>query len=142
MQTSLENNINIQHSVELVFEKLGMCVVTRIDGFLTADDRVLLHDPNTLPGMSPASLIFKQMAEIGLSITQSLTYFIRQSLRERIRTGKSTVYLRQLLEELDTEIAQNLPQNADTISSEPNHELIMMTREKAKNIMARFGAKV
>ena len=142
VQTSLENNINIQHSVELVFEKLGMCVVTRIDGFLTADDRVLLHDPNTLPGMSPASLIFKQMAEIGLSITQSLTYFIRQSLRERIRTGKSTVYLRQLLEELDTEIAQNLPQNADTISSEPNHELIMMTREKAKNIMARFGAKV
>ena len=85
VQTSLENNINIQHSVELVFEKLGMCVVTRIDGFLTADDRVLLHDPKTLPGMSPASLIFKQMAEIGLSITQSLTYFIRQSIRERIR---------------------------------------------------------
>lgn len=139
VETSLENNINIQRNVALVFEKLGMCVVTRIDGFLTADNRVLLHDPNTLPGMSPASLIFKQMAEIGLSIKQSLTYFIRQSLRERIRTGKSTVHLRQLLAALDTKIAQNIAQNPSSPIAPANHPLIEITRENAKNIMKRFG---
>jgi len=67
-----------------------------------------LHDPNTIPGMSPSSLIFKQMAEIGLTVTQSITYFIRQSIRERIRSGKNTVNFRQLLERLDEMIAERV----------------------------------
>ncbi|GAB2794414.1 hypothetical protein GCM10027275_44390 [Rhabdobacter roseus] len=102
--TSLENNRNIQRHIATVFQRLGMNVCARIDGFLTADDTVLLHDPNTIPGMSPSSLIFKQMAEIGLSVTHAITYFIRQSIRERIRTGKGTWELRSLLEKLDQNI--------------------------------------
>lgn len=108
VDTTLENNLLIQHHIALAFEKLGMNTVARIDGFLTPDGRVLLHDPNTLPGMSPTSLIFKQMAEIGLNITKALTYLVRQSLRERIRTGKDTIRLRNLLADLDAHIAQNL----------------------------------
>lgn len=105
VDTSLENNRKIQMAVSEVFAKLGINVYSRIDGFLTADGRVLLHDPNTIPGMSPASLIFKQMAEIGLNLTQSLTYLIRQSLRERIRTGKDTFRLKQMLADLDARLA-------------------------------------
>ncbi len=108
VRTVLENNQKIQYNIALVFEKLGMNAVARIDGFLTPDGRVLLHDPNTLPGMSPTSLIFKQMAEIGLDVTHAITYLIRQSLRERIRTGKDTVHLRQLLVALDAKIEQKL----------------------------------
>ncbi|RDB04988.1 D-alanine--D-alanine ligase family protein [Runella aurantiaca] len=108
VRTVLENNQKIQYNIALVFEKLGMNAVARIDGFLTPDGRVLLHDPNTLPGMSPTSLIFKQMAEIGLDVTHAITYLIRQSLRERIRTGKDTVHLRQLLTALDAKIEQKL----------------------------------
>lgn len=108
VRTSLENNQQIQYNIALVFEKMGMNSVARIDGFLTPDGRVLLHDPNTLPGMSPTSLIFKQMAEIGLDVTHAITYLIRQSLRERIRTGKDTVHLRQLLTALDEKIAAQL----------------------------------
>lgn len=108
--TSLEHNREIQLNVAEVFTKLGMNVCARIDGFLTPDEadqpgRVLLHDPNTIPGMSPTSLIFKQMAEIGLNVTQAITYFIRQSLRERIRTGKDIIRLRQQLADLDTRMA-------------------------------------
>ncbi|GAB3273155.1 hypothetical protein GCM10027347_45310 [Larkinella harenae] len=113
--TTLEHNREIQLNVAAVFTKLGMNVCARIDGFLTPDQpdepgRVLLHDPNTIPGMSPTSLIFKQMAEIGLNVTQAITYFIRQSLRERIRTGKDMIRLRQQLADLDTRMAdrQNL----------------------------------
>jgi len=58
--------------------------------------------------MSPTSFIFKQMAEIGLNVTQALTYLVRQSLRERIRTGKHTWALRALLEKLDERIAANV----------------------------------
>ncbi len=108
VRTALENNQNIQYNIALVFEKLGMNAVARIDGFLTPDGRVLLHDPNTLPGMSPTSLIFKQMAEIGLDVTHAITYLIRQSLRERIRTGKDTIHLRKLLATLDANIEQCL----------------------------------
>lgn len=108
VRTALENNQNIQYNIALVFEKLGMNAVARIDGFLTPDGRVLLHDPNTLPGMSPTSLIFKQMAEIGLDVTHAITYLIRQSLRERIRTGKDTIHLRKLLATLDMNIERRL----------------------------------
>ncbi len=103
--TSLENNRKIQLAVAEVFTKLGINVYSRIDGFLTPDNRVLLHDPNTIPGMSPTSLIFKQMAEIGLNLANSLTYLIRQSLRERIRTGKDTYRLKSLLASLDAQLA-------------------------------------
>lgn len=110
VRTSLENNRLIQESVAAVFKRLGINVYSRIDGFLTPDrdgepGKVLLHDPNTIPGMSPASLIFKQMAEIGMNFTDSLTYLIRQSLRERIRTGKDTFRLKQLLADLDDRLS-------------------------------------
>ena len=105
VETSLENNRKIQLAVADVFTRLGINVYARIDGFLTATGDVLLHDPNTIPGMSPSSLIFKQMAEIGLNLTNSLTYLIRQSLRERIRTGKDTFRLKSMLAELDAQLA-------------------------------------
>ena len=101
VDTSFENLEKIHESLLKTFRRLGFNVVTRTDGFLTPDGRVLLHDPNTLPGMSPASLIFKQMGEVGLNITQSINYFIRQSVRERIRSGKNTTKFRNLLSRID-----------------------------------------
>lgn len=108
MEASLLHLQHIQSQVKQAFEDLGFGVCTRIDGFLKPDGTVVLHDPNTIPGMSPRSLIFKQMAEIGLNITDALTYFIRQSIRERMRSGKGYQTLRAQLEALDTDIAQAL----------------------------------
>ncbi|REA56702.1 D-alanine--D-alanine ligase [Dyadobacter luteus] len=104
VDTSLEKNQEIQYVIAQVFEQLGINVCVRIDGFLTPDGTILLHDPNTIPGMSPTSFIFKQMAEIGLNVTQALTYLIRQSIRERIRSGKNTWQLREQLDHLDNRI--------------------------------------
>jgi D-alanine-D-alanine ligase len=105
VDTTTDNNQKIRDNIALVFGRLGINVCARIDGFLTPEGSVLLHDPNTIPGMSPTSLIFKQMAEIGLNVTQALTYFIRQSIRERIRTGKGTWTLREQLIGLDEKIS-------------------------------------
>ena len=104
IDTTLENNLMAQNAVKLAFERLGFGVCTRIDGFLTPENVVVLHDPNTIPGMSPTSFIFKQMAEIGLNVTDAITYFIRQSIRERIRTGKMTFKFNSLLKKLDLKI--------------------------------------
>ncbi|GAA4435494.1 hypothetical protein GCM10023091_12000 [Ravibacter arvi] len=104
VKTSLDRNLKIQDYVVKAAESLDMAVCVRIDGFLTADGEVVLHDPNTVPGMSPSSLIFKQMAEIGLNITQSLTYLIRQSMAARIGSAKDTVRVREMLSGLDNAI--------------------------------------
>ncbi len=108
VDTSLENNQKIQHDVKATFDALKFGVCTRIDGFLTPDGRVILHDPNTIPGMSPTSLIFKQMAEIGMNVTDAITYFIRQSIRERIRASKNTFKFQKLLDKLDLAIAERV----------------------------------
>jgi D-alanine-D-alanine ligase len=108
VDTSLENNQKIQQDVKKTFDCLKFGVCTRIDGFLTPDGRVILHDPNTIPGMSPTSLIFKQMAEIGMNVSDAITYFIRQSIRERIRVGKNTFKFQKLLDKLDSAIAKRL----------------------------------
>ncbi len=108
VKTSDANLEKIHEDVLKAFEATGMSVICRIDGFITEDDVVVLHDPNTLPGMSPSSFIFKQMAEVGFNITNSLTYFIRQSLIERIRSGKNQFEVQQLLNHLSTQI-KNAP---------------------------------
>jgi len=78
--------------------------------------------------MSPSSLIFKQMAEIGLTVTDSITYFIRQSIRERMRNGKNYHSFRKLLEGLDQAISEALSLKA---SQEP--ELIVIDTEDLEN---------
>jgi D-alanine-D-alanine ligase len=137
VRATLEHNQKIQYNIALVFEKLGMNAVARIDGFLTPDGRVLLHDPNTLPGMSPTSLIFKQMAEIGLDVTHAITYLIRQSLRERIRTGKDTVHLRVLLADLDQSIEKSV---GELVSQEVEFEATQEAYLNARKTFAQLSA--
>ncbi|WP_461071708.1 D-alanine--D-alanine ligase family protein [Spirosoma horti] len=138
VDTSLENNRKIQLAVAEVFSRLGINVYSRIDGFLTPAGDVLLHDPNTIPGMSPSSLIFKQMAEIGLNLSNSLTYLIRQSLRERIRTGKDTFHLKRLLASLDAQLAARkanpLPERV--VSFGPTDEEFIAAKQQYNELAA------
>ncbi len=141
VETSLENNRKIQLAVAQVFTRLGINVYSRIDGFLTPSrdgepGKVLLHDPNTIPGMSPSSLIFKQMAEIGMNLTESLTYLIRQSLRERIRTGKDTFRLKQLLKDLDARLLLRKDRPHHPITFVPTDEQWMAAKVEYNRIAA------
>ena len=88
-----------------LFEKLGFDVYARIDGFITEKGEVFLNDPNTTSGMLPSSFFFHQAAEIGLNPSQFLTYIIRTSVKDRLRTGKHLLENKQLLKELDGAIA-------------------------------------
>ena len=101
IDTSMENLQKVEAEAVKAFNDLGMNVICRIDGFVTPQNQVIFHDPNTLPGMSPTSLIFKQMAEIGLNITNAINYLIRQSLQQRKREGKNTFAISQLIRKLD-----------------------------------------
>lgn len=96
---------NIRKECENLFDALNFNVYARIDGFINDASEIFLNDPNTTSGMMPSSFFFHQAAEIGLNPSQFLTYIIRTSLAERIKTGKKTFKLKQTLEKLDLSIA-------------------------------------
>lgn len=91
----------IRKECSRLFEALHCNVYARIDGFVSPEGKVFLNDPNTTSGMLPSSFFFHQAAEIGLNPSQFLTYIIRTSLVERIKTGKHSLPLRKLLNTLD-----------------------------------------
>lgn len=130
VKTSDANLEKIHQDVVKAFEVTGMSVICRIDGFITAEDEILLHDPNTLPGMSPSSFIFKQMAEVGFSISNALTYFIRQSLIERMRSGKNLFALREQLDTLTAQIKHAAPRPKLAILFGENEEEYALAKKK------------
>lgn len=138
VKTSNENLEKIHTEILKAFEATSMSVICRIDGFITKEDEVILHDPNTIPGMSPTSFIFKQMAEVGLNITDSITYFIRQSLIERLNSGKSQFKLRNIL--------NSLTQNIEYNHTKPRKKLAILFGENeeeyhtAKIQFGKFGS--
>jgi len=89
-----------------LFKALHFNVYARIDGFVNSLGEVFLNDPNTTSGMLPSSFFFHQAAEIGMNPSQFLTYIIRTSLAERIRSGKNSIALKAKTTALDQVIAQ------------------------------------
>lgn len=86
---------------ERLFYYLEFNTYARIDGFIQEDGKIFLNDPNTTSGMLPSSFFFHQAAEIGLNPSQFLTYIVRTSLQERIRTSSRLNLYDHLLEQLD-----------------------------------------
>ncbi|RYD80665.1 MAG: D-alanine--D-alanine ligase [Sphingobacteriales bacterium] len=74
----------ISTACEDLYKKLQFNVYARIDGLITADNKIYLNDPNTTSGMLPSSFFFHQAAEIGVSPSQFLTYIIYKSFENRI----------------------------------------------------------
>lgn len=103
----------ICQACEKLFSFLDFNTYARIDGFIQADGRIFLNDPNTTSGMLPSSFFFHQAAEIGLNPSQFLSYIIRTSLQERIQTTTNIGYYEQLLEALDINLAQQQQQQAN-----------------------------
>ncbi|WP_276496768.1 D-alanine--D-alanine ligase family protein [Pontibacter litorisediminis] len=94
----------IRKATSRLFTAFGFNVYARLDGFITEAGEIFLNDPNTTSGMLPSSFFFHQAAEIGLNPSQFLTYIIRTSVAERLKTGKDTVRLSRLLQQLDKSI--------------------------------------
>ncbi|CAN5556683.1 hypothetical protein BH11BAC2_BH11BAC2_04530 [soil metagenome] len=91
----------IRSSCEKLYSALHFNVYARIDGFITADGKVLLNDPNTTSGMMPSSFFFHQAAEIGLNPSQFITYIISTSLKNRLHDQKAYDKIPLLIRRLD-----------------------------------------
>lgn len=77
---SPENIALIQDTCARASTILEMETISRIDGFLTPDNRVIIIDPNTLSGMGPSSFLFREAAHLNWSHTQVINYLIETEL--------------------------------------------------------------
>jgi UDP-N-acetylmuramate--alanine ligase len=77
---STEDTQLIQETCLRVMRILQL-TMARIDGFLTRDGVVVIIDPNSLPGMSPSSFLFRQAAELNMNHTQIINYLIENELK-------------------------------------------------------------
>lgn len=64
-------------------QALGMRTISRVDGFLAQDGRVVVVDPNTISGMAPASFMFREAAHINLNHPQLINHLIECELDQR-----------------------------------------------------------
>ena len=76
----------IQDTAVRAYTVLGLRAYSRIDMFV-CDERILVLEPNTLPGMTPSTVLFHQAAAEGLSQTDLISRIIEFSL-EAHRTKK------------------------------------------------------
>lgn len=65
---------------ERAFEALQLRVFARMDMYLTRDGRIVLGEPNTLPGSSPSSTIFLGPMEADIGPMDLLTHVVEASL--------------------------------------------------------------
>lgn len=72
----------VQHLAEKVFEALGLKVYARMDFLLTEDGDAYCLEANTLPGMTPTSLLPQEAAAVGIDYIHLCEKIIALSLEK------------------------------------------------------------
>lgn len=80
----------IQQTCLRVMLALEITTISRIDGFLTHDNHIIIIDANRLAGMAPSSFLFKQASEINMSHSQLINHLIETELQQYGITSSST----------------------------------------------------
>lgn len=81
----------IQHECKRAMQALEFTNMARIDGFVTHDNRVVIIDSNPLTGMGPATLLWRQAVEAGMTHSELINNLIKTELKSyKIATKKDT----------------------------------------------------
>ncbi|MBK8539009.1 MAG: ATP-grasp domain-containing protein [Ardenticatenia bacterium] len=70
----------VREAAERSFQALGLRVFARVDMYVTDDGRIVVGEPNTLPGSSPSSTIFLGPIEEGIGPMALVSLIIERSL--------------------------------------------------------------
>jgi D-alanine-D-alanine ligase len=70
----------IQETAVKAFTTLGLSVYARIDMFVRPNGNVAVLEPNTLPGMTPSTVLFHQAAASGINQTEFIDRILQLSL--------------------------------------------------------------
>lgn len=70
----------IQDTCIQIMQFLEIRTISRIDGFVTQDNKIVIIDPNTFSGMAPSSFVFREAAEMNMSHTELINHLIETDL--------------------------------------------------------------
>ncbi|HJM69218.1 MAG TPA: ATP-grasp domain-containing protein [Candidatus Babeliales bacterium] len=96
-----------QRTVEQIYAALGCKGYSRIDCFYqnahqspTKEERIVFIEANTLPGMTPATCLFHQAAEIGIKPMDFIDIIVELGIQlHKPQTDKTTLLLQDILKE-------------------------------------------
>lgn len=77
-----ENTVKMQHLAEKAYKALGLNVYSRIDFILSETNEPYCLEANTLPGMTPTSLLPQEAAAVGISYEELCEKIIELSLNK------------------------------------------------------------
>ncbi|MEA1971046.1 MAG: D-alanine--D-alanine ligase, partial [Thermodesulfobacteriota bacterium] len=69
----------IQDVAVRAFLALGLKAYARIDMFVPGDGRIVVLEPNSLPGMTPSTVLFHQAAASGITQAELISSIIQLS---------------------------------------------------------------
>lgn len=72
---------NIQDTAVMTFRALNLKGYTRVDMIVRKDGRVAVLEPNSLPGMTPSTVLFHQAAEFGITQTDLIDRIIQSAIK-------------------------------------------------------------
>ncbi len=70
----------IQETAVKTFIALGLCGYARIDMFVRTNDKITVLEPNTLPGLTPSTVLFHQAAAVGMTPANLIDRIITTAL--------------------------------------------------------------
>ena len=73
----------LRRATEIAYEKLGLSVYSRADFIVTPDGTPYFLEINTLPGMTPTSLVPQEAAAAGLDYAELCEFIVKKSLEAR-----------------------------------------------------------
>ena len=78
-----EWELRVRQATETVFRLLGLSVYSRADFIVTPDGTPYFLEINTLPGMTPTSLVPQEAAAVGMSYEELCETIVNESLKAR-----------------------------------------------------------
>lgn len=80
-ELSEEKTKEMQHYAELAFEALKLGCYARMDFMMAKDGSLYCLEANTLPGMTPTSLLPQEAAAVGMDFAELCEYLIKVSMK-------------------------------------------------------------
>ena len=75
-------SVQMQHYAEEVTRVLGLDTYSRMDFMLSSENEIFCLEANTLPGMTPTSLLPQEAAAVGINFNQLCEKLIEISLQK------------------------------------------------------------
>ena len=114
----------IQDASIATMQVLGFTNLSRIDGFLTPDGRVIIIDSNPLSGMGPATFLFRQAAEHNIGHTELINHLIKTELKSYAMHIEKNENVEAPIQRLRVGVLFGGPSNEKEISLESGRNVV------------------